>query len=222
MSEHHASPLSLEFSLWSADLARLADEIARVDPYADLYHIDVADGHYVRSLLFFPDLVAALRPLTSKPFHVHLMVDEPALWIGEFASAGADRISVHVEHEHLLPGLLQQIHDLGCSPGLAVKLDTPVERIEAYIDQVDSILLLGTALGIKGVGLDPGACPRLELTRGLLERNAAGHVHLLADGGIREETVPRLRAAGATAIVPGSLVFQCQDLADTVQWLRSL
>jgi ribulose-phosphate 3-epimerase len=220
-----ASPqprLSLEFSLWSADLARLADEIARVDTYADLYHIDVADAHYVPSLLFFPDLIAALRPLTAKPFHVHLMMDDPRPWIGEFAAAGATVITVHTELEGMVPHLLEDIRSLGCTPGLAIQLETPVERLKPYLNRVDVILMMGTLLGVKSVGLDQQACPRLAATHALLQRSGNLRIHLVADGGIRSETVPALRAAGADGIVPGSLVFKSADLAATVGWLHDL
>ncbi|MGE5222074.1 MAG: D-allulose-6-phosphate 3-epimerase, partial [Omnitrophica WOR_2 bacterium] len=87
--------LLADASLWSADFTRLGDEIRRVDGYADLYHFDVSDAHFVPGLLFFPDLVAALRPLTRKPFHVHLMADNPLSLIDDFVNAGADRITIH-------------------------------------------------------------------------------------------------------------------------------
>ncbi len=90
--------LLLEASLWSADFTQLGAEIKRVDSYVDSYHIDVADAHFVRGLLFFPDLVAALRPLTKRPFNVHLMTDNPLSLIDDFAEAGADLMTVHVEN----------------------------------------------------------------------------------------------------------------------------
>ena len=93
--------LLAEYSLWSADLARFEDDIRRTEPHADIYHIDVADGHFAPSLLFFPDLVARLRKLTTRPFHVHLMTADGVLLsqIDQFAEAGADLISVHGENE---------------------------------------------------------------------------------------------------------------------------
>ncbi|MCW5853118.1 MAG: ribulose-phosphate 3-epimerase [Anaerolineae bacterium] len=214
--------LLLDFSLWSADLTRLAEEIQRTAPYADLYHLDVADAHFVPGLLFFPDLVAALRPLTVRPFHVHLMADQPARLIDDFVAAGADILTVHLELGPSVADRLHQIRDAGCRAGLAVALETPIEDVRHYLQGLDVIVMMGTALGIKGVGLSPDAAPRLRAMRALLKAAEATHVRLLADGGIRPQTVPVLRAAGADGIVPGSLVFKSEALAETVAWLRRL
>src|SRR5439155_1712698 len=99
--------LMAEISLWSADLARLEDDLRRIEPFTDIFHIDVADGHFSPALLFFPDLVARLRKLTPKPFHVHLMVKDAILesQIAQFAEAGADLISIHTENAIAEAGL---------------------------------------------------------------------------------------------------------------------
>ncbi|MBC7870406.1 MAG: D-allulose-6-phosphate 3-epimerase, partial [Chitinophagaceae bacterium] len=150
-----------EISLWSAQLASLKDDLTRIDPYTDIYHIDVSDAHFVPGLLFFPDLVAALRPLTNKPFHVHLMVDNPAALIDDFAKAGANLITIHAENGPLVPDALAKIRALGLSAGLALQLETAPEAAAPYFDQLDLIVMMGTKLGIKGVGLDSQACPRI-------------------------------------------------------------
>lgn len=147
----------------------LAAEIRRTEPYADLYHIDVADGHFVPSLLFFPDLVATLRPLTRKPFHVHLMATNPTDLIDDFADAGADIITIHYENQDR-DAVLSRIRQRGLCAGLALQLETPIERAADYCGQVDVFVLLGTRLGIKGVGLDSQACPRIAALRRLLRR----------------------------------------------------
>ena len=214
--------LLLDFSLWSADLTRLADEIQRTEPYADLYHLDVADAHFVPGLLFFPDLIAALRPLTSRPFHVHLMAEQPARLIDDFVAAGADILTVHLELGPSVADYLRQIRDAGCRAGLAVALDTPIASVRHYLDTLDVMVMMGTALGIKGVGLSPDAAPRLRAMRALLRAAGAAHIRVFADGGIRPQTVPLLRTAGADGIVPGSLVFKAENLAQTVAWLHSL
>lgn len=225
MSLWHQFPtdrLLLDFSLWSADLTRLGAEIARTESYADLYHVDVADAHFVAGLLFFPDLLAALRPLTTRPFHIHLMADEPSLLIDEFVAAGADAITVHVELGPAVAPLLRQISSARRSPGLAVKLETPIEHVQPYLDQIDVLVMLGTRLGVKGQDLSPLACPRIRAMRTLLEQHGRRDMSIIADGGIRSRTVPALRAAGADGIVPGSLVFQSDDLAHTVAWLHTI
>jgi ribulose-phosphate 3-epimerase len=182
----------------------------------------VADGRFVPSLLFFPDLVAALRPLTKRPFHVHLMVTNPTDLIDDFVDAGADIITIHYENE-LRDDALAQICAKGISTGLAVQLETPIESLVDYLNQADVFVLMGTRLGIKGVGLDDEACPRITALRGLLQRKGyLDRTRIQVDGGIRDNTVPQLRAAGADIITPGSLVFKSPDLLATTSWLRSL
>lgn len=222
-SSFPADRLWLDLSLWSADLARLGAEIRRTEACADLYHLDVADARFVPGLLFFPDLVAALRPLTRKPFHVHLMAAKPAPLIDAFAAAGADAITVHVELGAQVPALLEQVRRAGRSAGLAVQLETPIEQVQPYLDRADLVVMMGTPLGVKGQDLSPLACPRMQAMRALIRRCApARYIPIFADGGIRAATVPALRAAGADAIVPGSLVFKSDDLPRTIAWLRAL
>ncbi len=214
--------LLADVSLWSADLANLAAAIDRVDPFVDSYHLDVSDAHFAQSLLFFPDLVRALRPLTRRPFHVHLMVEQPTALIADFVDAGADGITVHVEvGESETEAALQAIRRAGRSAGLALRLETPVAACQPYLDRIDALLLLGTALGVKGQGLAPEACARIATAASMLGPRRAG-VCLIADGGIRPGTVPLLHAAGADAIVPGSLVFQSLNLPETFAWLQKL
>ena len=214
--------LLADVSLWSADLANLAAGVERVEPFADSFHFDVSDANFAPSLLFFPDLMRALRPLTRRPFHVHLMVDHPTMLIEEFVACGADVITVHAEvGKSEAAAAIQAILSAGRSAGLALRLDTPVAASEPYLDRIDALLLLGTMLGLKGQDLAPEACDRLASASSLLGERRA-RVRLIADGGIRSHTVPLLRRAGADVIVPGSLVFQSQNLVETFSWLRAL
>jgi ribulose-phosphate 3-epimerase len=215
--------LLAEFSLWSADLGRLVSEIARVEPFADIYHIDVADGHFSPSLLFFPDLVATIRKQTSKPLHVHLMAQDDILrvQVEHFAEAGADLISIHAENGDV-DGALARIEDLGLEAGLVLQLHTPVAAALPYLDRVRILTLLGTRIGVKGQRLDDTATPRLLEARALLAtRKNARRIVLAADGGIRGRTVPELRRAGAEMIVMGSLAFNAENLAERMIWVRA-
>ena len=215
--------LLAEFSLWSADLVRLADEVARVDPFVDLYHIDVSDGHFSPGMLFFPDLVAAIRKTTRKPFHVHLMVADAvvASQIDQFAEAGADLISIHAENAGA-DALLDRIAGHGIAAGIVLQLHTPVASVAPLIDRLAMVTLLGTRMGIKGVGLDDSAPARLrEACRLIADAGIGRRVVLAADGGIREHTVPVLRAAGAETVVMGSLAFGAVDLAARIEWARA-
>lgn len=214
--------LLADVSLWSADLANLQAEMARVSALADSFHLDVADAHFVRSLLFFPDLMRALRRHTDIPFHVHLMADNPAELIPDFVEAGADVITIHAELSEKKAGdALEMILRAGISAGIALRLDSPVKMAFPYLQSIGALLLLGTEVGVKGRDLHPEACARLAEASEMVRRYG-GRVRLVADGAIRVQTVPLLRRAGADVIVPGSLAFQSQDVAATARWVRSL
>lgn len=212
--------LKCSTSLWSADLANLAEEIRRVEPYSDRFHLDVADGHYVPALLFFPDLVRALRRHTALPFEVHLMVTDPLAWIGPFAEAGADSLIFCFDSAGDPGAVLRTIRALDKRAGVSLGIDEPLEVIEPFWELLDTLVLFGTAVGIKGAGMDAGAPEKIRQAR---ERIAAGSLQteIVADGGIRRETVPLLHAAGADAIVAGSLMFG-GDPAELREWLREL
>jgi len=214
--------LLADISLWSADLANLAAGIERLEPFADSFHLDVSDAHFAPSLLFFPDLIRALRPLTKRPFHIHLMVDRPTMLIEEFVACGADLITVHAEvGKSEAAAAIHAILCAGRSAGLALRLDTPVAVSEPFLDRINALLLLGTVPGRKGQDLAPEACDRLASAASMLGERRT-RVRLIADGGIRSHTVPLLRRAGADIVVPGSLVFQSQNLVETFSWLRAL
>ena len=219
------SRLLAEFSLWSANLLRLEEEIQRTDAYTDMYHLDVSDGHAASRLLFFPDLVARVRLATERILHVHLMVDGAILLdqIDHFAGAGADVISVHADPGTPVEMALERIRWHGKCAGVVISADIAPEVAEPYLDHVEIVTLLGTAVGVKGQSLLPESLPRLERARSLLKkRGLEARVRIGADGGIRRETVPRLRASGADTVVMGSLAFASDDLPKTVAWLRGL
>jgi ribulose-phosphate 3-epimerase len=217
--------LIAEFSVWSADLVRLSDDLARVDPYVDILHIDVADGHFAPAMLFFPDLVAGVRKVSSRPIHVHLMVADSILLsqIEQFADAGSDLISLHVENESVADEALDLLDRRGVAAGMVLKVDTPVERVERYASRLSFVTLLGTAIGVKGQGLDEKAGARLQRAKQIIAGCGAVHrIVLAADGGIREHTVPLLRQSGAETVVLGSLAFNAPSLDERMAWVRAL
>lgn len=211
-----------EFSMWSADLMNLERDLARIAPHAAMLHIDVADGVFAPAFLFFPDLVAAIRHRSDLPIHVHLMVADGILLpqIDQFAEAGADLISIHVENANAAEAL-DRIASRGLRSGMVLRVETPVERAAPWLSRLDSLTLLGTLIGVKGQGLDPAACDRLRAARDMIQR-AGRPVLLCADGGIRETTVPLLSEAGAETVVLGSLAFGAPDLGARMAWLRDL
>jgi ribulose-phosphate 3-epimerase len=214
--------LLAEFSMWSADLIRLDDDLTRITPHADLLHIDVADGHFAPAFLFFPDLVARLRDRTALPIHIHLMVADGVLLsqIDQFAEAGADLISLHAENANA-PAGLDRIAALGLKTGMVLRVETPVEQATPWLPRLDMLTLLGTAIGVKGQGLNPAATARLEQATGLIAATGR-RIVLAADGGIRDTTVPLLRQAGAETVVMGSLAFGAPDLPARMRWLHAL
>ncbi|MGB5560066.1 MAG: ribulose-phosphate 3-epimerase [Paracoccaceae bacterium] len=215
--------LLAEFSMWSADLTRLADDLIRITPHADILHVDVADGHFAPALLFFPDLVARLRDQTALPIHVHLMVADAIVLrqIDQFAEAGADLISLHVENAGVADAALDRIAAHGLAAGMVLRVQTPVAQAAPWIDRLDMLTLLGTQIGVKGQGLDPTATDRLHQAGSLIAATGR-RIVLAADGAIRDTTVPMLRRAGAETVVMGSLAFGAPDLADRMRWLHNL
>jgi ribulose-phosphate 3-epimerase len=214
-----SEPLWLDVSLWSADLANLERDIKRLEPFADSFHLDACDGHYAPVLLFFPDMVARLRELTAVPLHLHLMATRPMDLLKAFLDAGVDRVTVPLEMGKRVWQVVDHVTGAGKAAGISLELDTPVEMARAFRNKVDTIVLMGTQMGVKGCGLDERACDRISTMRALLD-GWPGRV--VADGGIRDNTVPLLRAAGADGIVPGSLLCGAEDLQATVAGLKAL
>jgi ribulose-phosphate 3-epimerase len=207
-------------SLWSADLGNLAAEMRRVEPYSERFHLDVADGHYVPTMLFFPDLVKTLRPHTKRPFEIHLMTSDPAAWIDPFIDAGANGFIFCFDSAEDPGALLKAIRARGKYAGVSLLLDEPLELLEPYWPDLDILTIVGTQMGIKGASMDPSVPGKIRQARELIRRRGL-RTEIEADGGIRRETVPPLNAAGADYIVPGSLMFK-EDSAAMRRWLASL
>ena len=212
--------LIAEFSLWSANLLRLEDDLIRIAPHCDVLHVDVADGHFAPAMLFFPDQIAAVKKISKPPIHVHLMVADNILisQIDQFAEAGADLISIHVENQNAIEALAH-IRAKGVASGIVLKWDTPVSAAATFIDHINFLTLLGTEIGVKGQSLCAAAPARLKEAKALI---GPRDIILAADGGIRDNTVPLLRAAGAQTVVLGSLAFAAPNLGARIQWLKSL
>lgn len=212
--------LKCSTSLWSADLTNLEAEIKRVEPYSERFHIDVADGHYTPTLLFFPDLLKAIRRHTKLPLEVHLMCTHPLNWIGPFVEAGADGFIVYPDSENDTRGVIDAIKSAGKFAGISLTLDQPLDLLGPFWDDLSIVCILGTRVGIKGADMDPGVPDKIRAARALI--NARGlKAEIESDGGIRRHTVPLLHAAGADYIVPGSLMFG-EDPAQMRAWLASL
>ena len=207
-------------SLWSADPLALGRDVDRLAAVADGFHVDVVDGHFAPHLLFGPDTVRALAARAAGPvIDVHLMVADADAWIDPFADAGAGLITVHAQTCADPRATLGRIAARGVRPGLALGLEDPVELAVGLLGHVRRVLVMGTALGVKGAGLDSRTPARV---RALVSAAAAADVEIVVDGGIRPGTVGALAAAGADGVVPGSLVFGAEDPVEAVRALHRL
>jgi ribulose-phosphate 3-epimerase len=207
-------------SLWSADLTNLAAEIQRVEPYSERFHLDVADGHYVKTLLFFPDLVKAMRKFTRRPFEVHLMTTDPLSWVEPFVEAGADSLIFFLDAGSDPAEVIRAVKASGKQVGVSLRIEEPLDLLEPYWDQLDVLTIVGTAIGIKGAALDDSVPGKIRQARSIIASRQL-HTEIEADGGIRRHTVPLLAQAGADYIVPGSLMFG-EEPAAMRAWLASL
>ncbi len=213
--------LKLSASLWSADLTNLEAEIQRIEPYVDLYHLDVADGTYAKLLLFFPDLVKSIRVKTSKLLEVHLITQNPERWVSQFAEAGANRIIFYPDTSSDIQNMINMVKAHNMSVGVSLTVENPVSLIQPYLEQLTMVCILGTGFDVKGVDdIVMGTCDKInDLVQ--LRRNTGLNFEIEADGAIRLHTVPKLRQAGADIVVPGSLIF-CPDMKKNIAWLQSL
>ena len=212
--------LKCSTSLWSADLADLAAEMKRVEPHTERFHLDVADGHYVPNMLFFPDQVKALRKHTALPLEVHLMTTDPLGWVEPFAEAGADIIIFCLDSAQDPAAVLRAIRARGKRAGVSLLVTEGIGLVEPLWESLDVLTIVATAMGIKGAEMDAGVPAKIAAAREIIAGRGLP-VEIEVDGGIRRHTVPHMRAAGAVFIVPGSLMFG-EDPAAMRRWLASL
>ncbi len=205
-------------SLLAADFARPGDEAEAVQRAgADWLHLDVMDGHFVPNISFGALVVKALRPRTTLPFDVHLMIAPVDPYVAAFAEAGADHITVHVEAGPHLHRTLQLIRSLGKRPGVALNPATPAAAIAPVIDDVDQILVMTVNPGFGGQAFIESQYDKLRELRALIGRRP---IVLGADGGITPKTAPRAIEAGATMLVAGTSVFAQPDYRAALTALR--
>ncbi len=206
----------------SADFARLGEEARAITAAgADYLHIDVMDGHFVPNLTIGPAVVKALRPHSILPFDVHLMIAPVDPFVGEFAAAGADIITVHPEAGPHLHRTLQLIKSLGKRAGVALNPASPVAEIETVLDAVDLILVMSVNPGFGGQSFIASQLAKIERVRELID--ASGRlIDLEVDGGINPATAAAARAAGADVLVAGTASFAggASRYAENIRSLR--
>ena len=205
-------------SILSADFAQLADDVERVAAEADLLHVDVMDGHFVPNLTIGPPVVKSLRKRTDLHLDCHLMVDNPGELLEDFADAGADGCTVHIELGDPRP-LFAAMRELGLRVGLTHNPETPVEAVLPYVEEIDVLLFMSVHPGFGGQAFIPSVLDKLTAARRVVDEGGLP-VELEIDGGINRETAPRAAAAGADILVAGSAIFHADDPAAAARQIR--
>jgi ribulose-phosphate 3-epimerase len=194
-------------SILSADFGRLAEEVRAVEAAgADLIHVDVMDGRFVPNLTIGPLVVKAVRAATKLPLDVHLMIVEPERYVEDFARAGADGITVHLEASPHLHRTIQMIKGLGKRAAVALNPHTPIEGLDVILPDLDMVLIMSVNPGFGGQRFIDTVVPKIEALRAELTRRGL-KTDLEVDGGVAPDTVGRVVAAGANVLVAGSAVF---------------
>ncbi|BCA80930.1 ribulose-phosphate 3-epimerase [Desulfuromonas sp. AOP6] len=207
-------------SILSADFSRLGEEIAAIERGgADYVHVDVMDGHFVPNITIGPLVLEAARRSTSLPLDVHLMIENPDLYIPQFAEAGADILTVHQEAVPHLHRTVQLIRSLGKKAGVSINPATPVSTLEVILDEVDLILVMSVNPGFGGQSFIPAALTKIEALRQMIDRRGLS-IELEVDGGVKADNIRQVAAAGADVFVAGSAVFGTDDYGATIRRLK--
>lgn len=212
--------LKLAPSILSADFSRLGEELHTIEQAgAHLVHIDVMDGMFVPSISYGMPVIRSIRPVTSLPFDVHLMVEEPSRYIEEFVACGADSITVHAEACKHLHRTVQQIKNCGVKAAVSLNPATPLSALDYVLEDLDMVLLMTVNPGFGGQTYIEGMTEKIRALRGLADQKNPS-LDIQVDGGIKLSNVKTALDAGANVIVAGSSVFGKETAANTKRFLE--
>jgi ribulose-phosphate 3-epimerase len=207
-------------SILSADFSILKKQIQIAEAAgADWFHLDVMDGHFVPNITFGPIMVEAVNKITDLPLDVHLMIENPDLYVKQFREAGADIISVHVEATVHLNRTVNLIKSTGAKAGVVLNPATPINFLENVLDEADLVLAMSVNPGFGGQTFIPSVVDKIQHIAGLIKQSGRS-VYLEVDGGIDETTAPKVVKAGANVLVAGSAIFGAPDIAKALKEMK--
>ena len=218
-----SSIIKISPSILSADFSKLGDEIIALEKAnADYIHIDVMDGHFVPNITIGPEVIKRLRPITKLVFDVHLMIAPVDNFIKDFAQAGADIITFHPEATKNLPGTIKLIKSFGKKVGVSLKPNSPISLVEAYLEQIDLILVMSVNPGFGGQKFMPEVLDKVKELKKIINKKKL-NIDIEIDGGINFNNSKEVKDCGANILVSGSTVFNenSGDLKKNIDILRS-
>lgn len=216
------SPAKVAASILSADFAHLADQVKAVEPHADIVHVDCMDAHFVPPLTIGPVVVESLRPVTGLPLHAHLMIERPHALFEDFARAGTDIVTFHLEAAAEPAAAVAEAERLGMRAGIAVNPETEVAEVFPYLEGLDNVIVMTLErTGWAGQPFMESSLAKVEAVRKEIDRRGLS-VDIVVDGGINEETGRRCLAAGATVLAAASSIFKAPDPAEAARRLAEV